>query len=241
MKILDVLMYAYSAGALVVALRHMWHMVFMLDRYDWQYNKSYIWQSFILSVLLWPIILAKNPGNLIDPSESFKEQVLGVVIDTPGQMRLLDQLRNNPPPCGPVIRYRQRSDRYEGTYGEFLFSAEAVETRLVKRRQVNQEQVDDEEEAVLNWLRQRDNTLTEPTDVPDAWWKFQNVADDLVREGDALVGCICMKCGKEVSSNELVRKDDGNRPGWNFNRLTCPDNHNLLSVEVIHLLFRSKV
>jgi hypothetical protein len=43
-----------------------------------------------------------------------------------------------------------------------------------------------------------------------------------------------------VPTNELVRKDDRGHPGWNFNRLACPENHNLLSVEVMHLLFRSK-
>ena len=240
MHVLDVLMYAYLTGVLVVALRLIWHMVFKLDRYDWHYNKSYIWMIFILDVLLWPILLIKKSENLIDPSESFKQEIMGVVIDKPGQMRELDRLRKNPPPCGPIIRYRQGDSGYEEVYGEFLFSAEVVEARLIKRQQKVPARADDVEEAVLNWLCQRDNTLTDPTDVPDAWWKFQYVADDLLRKDSAVVGCRCLKCGNEVSFNELARKDDRGRLGWNFNRLACPENHNLLSVEVMHLLLRSK-
>ncbi|MCG7932565.1 MAG: hypothetical protein N0E44_21325 [Candidatus Thiodiazotropha lotti] len=238
MQILDVLLYAYYAGTLVVALRLIWHMAHKLDKYDWHYNRSHIFLSFIFYVLLWPILLAKKPGYMMDPSELFTRQILGVEIDIPGRMRMLDQLRINPPPCGPVIRYCQGSGRYAETCGEFLFSAEAVEAKLVKRLQENPVRANNEVGAVLNWVRQRDDTLTEPTNVPDAWWQFQSTADDLVRQGDAVVRCL--KCGKEVQTNELVRNDDSGLPGWNFNRLACPEGHNLLVVEVMHLLLRNK-
>jgi hypothetical protein len=40
--------------------------------------------------------------------------------------------------------------------------------KLTKQPQENPARANGQERAVLNWLRQHDNTLTEPTDVPDA-------------------------------------------------------------------------
>jgi len=232
--VLGVLLYVYCGGVFAIAMRLAWHMSFELDHYDWLYNKSHIWLMFILSTLLWPIFFAMTPRHLIDPSRLFKKEFGSVTIDIAGRKRKLDQLRDNPPPCSSVIRYSQGSGGYKDTYGEFLFFADAVEANLAARIQDTPRLVNNDEGAILNWIRQRNNSQKEPTAVPDAWSRFQYVADDLIRHGSVEVKCL--ECGGDVSADDLVHNDDIGRPGWNFNRVLCPRGHNLLIVQVKHLL-----
>jgi len=152
--------YVYCGGALLVALRLGWHMIFKLDRYDWYYNKGDIWISFALSVVLWPLMLIK-PRNLIDQRKLFEDR-FGIAA----RMRVRDELWENPPPCGSVIFYRQEHGHYEETYGEFLFSAAEVEQALRGRLKESPNLSKDDEGAILNWLLRRDESLTHSTDVP---------------------------------------------------------------------------
>lgn len=227
-----IILYVYAVGVVLVALRLGWHMMFRLDRYDWHYSKTHIWTTFTLSVLLWPLMAIK-PRNLIQSDKLF-EGSLGVA----SSMRERDQLWNDPPPCGSVIRYRQGQGRYEETYGEFIFRASEVERSLRNRLRDSPNLANEDEGAILNWLCRRTDTLTQPTDVPSAWWRFQFVANDLIRSGNAKAHCL--KCGADVPKNELVTYDDHARPGWNFERLKCPNGHGLLVVEKMHLLVRKK-
>jgi len=169
----------YWSIALLVALRLVWHMVFRLDRYDWHYSNGDIWMSFALSVVFWPLMLMR-PRNLIDPRKLF-EGSFGIA----GRMRIRAELLENPPPCGPVIRYRQSYGRYEETYGEFLFPASDVEQALRKLLIESPNVLKDDEGGILNWLLHRDDALTYPTDVPSAWPRFQYVANDMIRAGKA--------------------------------------------------------
>lgn len=41
----------------------------------------------------------------------------------------------------------------------------------------------DEEGVMLNWVRQRDDAITETTEVPEPWYKLRDVANDLDRSG----------------------------------------------------------
>jgi hypothetical protein len=220
--------HVYWSFALLVALRLVWHMIFRMDHYNWDYNKGDIWMSFIFSIALWPLMLFK-PKNLIDPRKLF-EGSFGIA----GRMRVRAELLKNPPPCGSVICYRQGCGRYEETYGEFLFPAVEVEQALRKRLIESPKLSRDDEGAILNWLLRRDDTLTYATDMPSEWARFQYVANNMIRAGKAKVRCL--KCESELSSGQLVANDDHGKSGWNFDRLACPNGHNLIVVESAHVL-----
>jgi hypothetical protein len=145
--------------------------------------------------------------------------------------------RSQAPPCGSMIRYRQGYGGYGETHGEFLFRAVDVEQALCARIQEYPHLANDDEGAILNWVKHRNDEITEPTDVPSAWSRFQYVANGLVRGGNGKVHCL--KCGAEVPLNKLIKNDDHGLPGWNYYRLVCPNAHSLLVVQKAHVQMRS--
>lgn len=140
-------------------------------------------------------------------------------------------------PCGEVIRFRQDHARFgEETFGEFLFSAAAVEKVLIARLRESPHLANNDEGAMVNWVHRRDRYSDAPTDVPPLWSRFQYVADELIRAGKGKVRC--RKCDETFPTGSLIPKDDRGRPGWNFGRLLCLHGHNLLIVERAHILMR---
>ncbi len=237
MQILTYIFLGYLAGTILLAARLGWHMVFRFDRFDWFYSKGNIRASFVVTLLLWPLLLVKSSimlGIILDPSKLF-EGDLGFAA----RMREEARLWNKPPPCAAVIQYRQGDGFYDETFGEFMFRAGDVQDALVSRMRENQQWSREQEGAILKWVRQRNDAIQESTPVPNAWGSFQYVADDLVRQGLAKVRCL--KCGARVTNHKLLRKDNhGFLGGWNFNRLTCPEGHQLLVVPTIHILGQSR-
>jgi hypothetical protein len=59
--------------------------------------------------------------------------------------------------------------------------------------------------------------------------------DELVRTGQAEIRCT--KCGTEVPIKSVIKNDDQGRPGWNFDRIECPNGHELMEVETFHVSF----
>lgn len=143
------------------------------------------------------------------------------------------RLWENPPPCGPVIRYFQKYG-YETSCGEFLFRAEDVEQVLRNALRENPHLAKGDDGAMLNWVQKRDESLTEPTDVPSTWSRFTFVANELRRSGK--VEIYCRECGAMIETGQLSTRDDRNQPGWNLNRLVCPQGHSLLVTEYMHIL-----
>lgn len=238
MLFLRIILYSYVVATLLVALRLGWHMVFKLDRYDWRYSKGDIWLNFGLSVALWPLLLMKRrthrpaekpdealarPTPTLDPTKLFSNP-----YGTAARARL----RDNPPRCGTVIRYRQ-ADGFTTAFGEFLFRAEAVERVLINRIRESPHLQNDDEGAILNWVRHRNREPSEPTDVP-AVWCFRFTADGLIRAGEGKVRCL--KCEETFPTGALIPRDDHGRPGWNMNQLMCQHGHELLVVDKIHIM-----
>jgi len=235
MPILVLLLYIYCAGAVLSALRLLWHMYFKLDRYDWQYDKPDIWMTFGITSLLWPLLAVASPGDLLEPSSLFKKEIGGIGIDFAGRMRELDQLRNNPPHCSSVIRYRPAAGGgHEGMHGEFLFSAADVETILTEFLQEHPNLADDHEGGILNWLSQRDASITMPVDPPMAWSRFLYVADALLQHG--MGESRCLQCGEVTKADRLTSIGKPLHLGANFRRWQCSEGHALLSIETVHLM-----
>lgn len=147
-------------------------------------------------------------------------------------------LFERPVRCGAVISYRQGRDRESETFGEFLFPATEVENVLVSRLRESPHLIDGDEGAILAWIDKRDRKAVVPTKVPSPWSRFQYIADELIREGQGKVRCL--RCDRTFPTGDLIPKDDRARPGWNFDRLQCPQGHPLLVVEKVHLLMKSR-
>ena len=145
-----------------------------------------------------------------------------------------NRLRVNPPPCGSVIRYSQ-SCVYEEAHGVFLFRAVDVEQEFKATLQEDPHLANTDEGAILNWVQRTDESLTEPTDVPSIWARFQYAANDLVRAGKAEIHC--RKCDAAIEPGQITTNDDSGKRGWNFDRVVCPHGHNLLIVGTVHLKF----
>jgi hypothetical protein len=126
---------------------------------------------------------------------------------------------------------------YEESHGEFLFQAADVEQELQEFLQEYPHLANGDEGAILKWVQGRDESLTEPTDVPTIWARFQYAADDLVRAGKAEI--YCQKCQAIIEPDQIATKDDSGKRGWNFDRLVCPHGHSLLVAESVHLMIRN--
>jgi hypothetical protein len=153
--------------------------------------------------------------------------------DMAARMREEDRLSNAPPPCGSSILYRQVR---EDTYGEFIFNSVDIENALTRRLSEHPNLLKNDEGAILKWLRGRDDSISTPTSVPEGWSRFQFIADDVLRNGYGDIRCVI--CNKRIHKCDVVLKDDHGLPGWNFNRLLCPNNHQLLVVRMRHILMR---
>ena len=68
--------------------------------------------------------------------------------------------------------------------------------------------------------------------VPTIWSRFKYVADDLLRGGKADI--YCLKCNSKVKPEIIASNDDRFQAGWNFDRIVCPQGHNLLVGETVH-------
>ena len=223
---------AYLSIAMLVAAWLGWYMVMRLDSFDWYYSKPEIWGMFIFAALLWPVVVIK-PQNLINPAELFSGP-----YHLAARMREEDLLRSYPPACGETVRYRQSPGRGNETFGEFTFNSVDLERATIATLQENPNLAKEHEGAILNWLRQRDDSIKTPTAVPEAWWRFQFIADDELRAGRGEI--YCLKCNTQIPDRLLRKQDDGGNAGWNFDRLICPAGHPLLDFESVHLSVRTR-
>ena len=232
MRSIDPALAFYLLGIALTSLRLGWHMAFRLDQFDWQYAQRDVWLMFVVASLLWPLLLfcpkvLLNPGNLFQVN--FSEAAMG---------RKEARFWSNPPPCGKAIRYHPIKVMLSGGEGEFIFQSSDVEAVILKELCEHPHLANDQLGSVLKWLRQRDETIAEPTPVPDGWWKLHDIADDVLRKGRGEIRCLT--CNQEVPNNLLRQNDMTGQPGWNFNQLRCPEGHVLLSVETMHIFVGSR-
>ncbi len=99
--------------------------------------------------------------------------------DAAARFREEARLWDNPPPCGKLIRYRPHKIVASGGDGEFIFNSSDFEEAILETLHDHPHLAKDQLSSVLKWLRQRDESITEPTPVPDGWWKLHDIADDV--------------------------------------------------------------
>ena len=138
--------------------------------------------------------------------------------------------------CGAYIRYRQAPGRGGLTFGEFTFSSADVEEVLSEHLAENPHLLRDQDGAIFNWVKARDDGIAAPSSVPESWWRFQFIADTLLETGRGEVHCL--KCNAKVSQSQLPNAENQARGSWAFNTLKCPEGHTLLDVETLHYRVR---
>lgn len=221
----------YLVGITLVALKLGWHMAFRLDRFDWQYAKRDMWRLFVLASLIWPLLLL-TPRVLFDPRRLFQRN-----FSLAAMRRKEARFWSNLPPCGKFIRFRPIKEVLAGGDGEFTFLSADVEDAIADNlREYPRHLANDQLRSVLRWLRQRDESIVEPTSVPSTWWQFHGIADAILRNGRGEIHCITCNC--QVPIETVKQNDCTGQPGWNFNQLRCPHGHILICVETVHIFVR---
>lgn len=152
-------------------------------------------------------------------------------------MRVVLRKRRQMPTCGKFIQFRQAPGRGGQTYGEFIFHSTDVEEVLIAHLAENPHLAKDQDGAILRWIQHRDVNSNVPTNVPDAWWRFQYMANQLLKTGRGEM--YCSKCNAKVTHDQLPAAEDQSRGNWVFDTNKCPTGHLLLDVETLHYSVRS--
>ena len=205
-----------------------------LDEFDWRFNKGRIWQSYILVLLFWPIVLLFSPRSLFVGDELFVYDMMfgDLRIQSIAQrMRSLKQMADSPDPCGNTIYFtHQPVDDRTGKGVRQWFEAEDL-VMLYKGKTLPLYS-DYESAALVSWVKNRDQSIEQPTEVPKQI-NFQNVAVSLL---DAGYGHIeCKVCATRYRASELSREEPPLHGGWNEAIYLCPKGHTLLRYSHVHI------
>jgi len=227
-------LYVYLIGAVLVALRMGWHIRYRLDKYDRKFCN--VRPKFWFSVILWPFLLLK-PGSLTHPnfSEGYWNEGRAETE------RELDRLEANPPPCSASVRYAPKRDEMGACSSNFVFDSAEVLAIMEKRLAELPAEQHGRYPAILNWLRQRDTSCLEPTDIPAAWSAmFHDVAIDMLSR--KLGQVTCGECAALVPWAEITLESTGlniKTSGWSYTLWQCPQKHKLLAKDAVHFYVRS--
>ena len=211
--------------------------------------------------LLNPLELARQ---LLNPARLFEQNddVLQLGFRQAEHQRAWDALRANPPKCGHYIRHHHVLS-ITGKMGSLVTVsadiAEAFEWKRLEDRfapledphhghQPPQHQqyyqaaltrdisgLHEEDGAFLQWLADRDDTITAPIDIPALWDGFSYQAEALARAGQAEV--FCLQCQRVVPPAELSVHDEHDKRGWNHNITRCSQGHTVLRTKGMHFYF----
>lgn len=217
----------YAAGSVLAALRLGWHYRYQMDENDRLYS-DIVSATFWLYTILWPLFLVLRPRALLSPSVSMFSSD-GSKAEAARECARLAEL---PPPCGNSIRFIAGADEE----GEFIFAAADAEAAVAECLAELPAGEHGQYAAILNWLRQRDDSQTSPTDVPRVWGDFRNIAIRLLQRGEAHVRC--RACNASFAFDQITH-DAPSVVGWVFTRWLCPYKHNLMTEETMHFHLHS--
>ena len=228
MDILYTIFAVYLSGSGLILVRLLWHIAITMDKYDRKYSDTFL--VTVIATFLWPVLFIK-PRTIIN---------ISILYDNYGQAKQA-RFRDNPPPCGPIVRYRQDWGQDDpDVYGEFLFRTQDLVTLYHHRLSEHPHLLHDQNGAIDNWLNRYDGSLTETSNVPDVWWQFENVAEMAFFQYPRSK-LRCIQCNADIQRDQVQQKNDKGQPGWNYNRLFCPQGHPLLAVRGMHVHVRRDV
>lgn len=224
----------YSICTLAITTWLAWGMYRNLDQYDWHYHRLDIWVDFCLTLIFWPLIAVLRPRKLYMPAFKY-DQFWGDAAECARQrLRFME----NPPPCGSTVVYRAFGDDEKERNGIFYFSAANVQ--VMAEHMCKEHTSLEGMHGAARWTSLRDESLAEPTEVPELLVNFDHIAEELIEAGHGQVRCLA--CEKIYSVSELERKTIGfpasARSGWIYANFICPAGHSLLLRQVMHIMRR---
>lgn len=224
----------YLIGFALVAAKLGYVMRTKLDEFDWTYHRNKIWRSYVMISLFWPVVLLLNPRLLFLGDELFVYDMWfgDLRIQSIAQrMRNLKQFADSPGPCGNTIYFTHQSvDDRTGKGTRQWFEAEDL-VMLYKGKTLPLYS-DYESAALVSWVKNRDQLIEQPTEVPKQI-NFQNVAVSLLDAGYGLVEC--KVCATRYCASELSREVPPLHEGWNEAIYLCPKGHTLLRYNHVHI------
>ncbi len=228
-----IILYAYVALATVLASWLGFNMHNKLDQYDWHYHRGDIWVDFWLTLIFWPLIAVLRPRKLYMPAFKY-DQFWG---DAAECTRQRISFMENPPPCSSTVVYRAFGDDKERN-GIFYFSAANVQAMVEHMRKEHTSLGG--MHGAARWTSLRNESLAEPTEVPELLVNFDYIAEELIEAGHGQV--CCLACEKIYSVSELEGKiisfPASARSGWIYVNFICPARHSLLLRQVMHIMRR---
>lgn len=226
----------YSICTITIAAWLGINIYYKLDKYDWHYRRLEIWLSFGLKTIFWLPIMIFKPSELITPEFGYRASMLNIDFAETARQRV--KFMENPLPCGSVVTYRSVGHVGKCASAVFYFSAAVVEAMA---KEINQDQQGlMGMHAAALWTSLRNESVTEPTEVPELLVNFDHIAEGLIEAGHGQVRCSA--CDKIYSVSELERESIGfpasARSGWIYANFMCPARHSLLLREVMHIMRR---
>lgn len=227
----------YFTGALLMAMWVGYVMRKRLDEFDWHYHSSNIWFTFCLTILFWPVVLIFKPKAFLDSGKlfNFDLEIGGTVFKGIAERaRLLHQLAKSPPPCAGTIYYSHKYVYDETDAGTGMrFLSDDIVAHFKKKELPFKN--DGESVAMVAWIKNRDDSLTQPTEVPDQI-DFEDMAFGMLEAGYGAV--TCAECEASYSAGELSRDVPPTHNGWNIEVYSCPKGHKLLKHDYMHIYMR---
>jgi hypothetical protein len=224
----------YCICTLAITTWLAWGMYRHLDQYDWHYHRLDIWVDFWLTLIFWPLIAVLRPSLLYRPAFKFDRPWGDAAECTRQRISFME----NPPPCASTVVYLAFRDDDKERNGIFYFSAANVQAMAehMRKEHTSLEGM----YGAARWTSFRDESLSEPTEVPELLVNFDHIAEDLIEAGHGQVRCLA--CDKIYSVSELERKTIGfpasARSGWIYANFICPARHSLLLRQVMHIMRR---
>ncbi len=237
---MNIVLIIYLVGYITSLVALLFQVIRTLEGFDRKNKKRDIVLTIVIAPVLWPIALMFNPKLFIDPFSDIKQssEFTRSLDDWPKRKAYLESLPV--PKCSRFVKYSQKKGMYgEKAYGTFTFLAEDLEHYL-REYMGSPPRLDNSYKGdMLKWVSSRNDNNLVAVSVPEKWWDFQLIANQLVKSSNVKIKCRLCNSVFETGDSSLktVSPQTG---GWNFDEYYCPDGHPLLIVETMHVSVRPK-
>ena len=234
------LLFIYLTISVLVALWVAWVRFALVDTSDADYDVSGWWLQALLAALIWPLVLIfASPRDLFRGKERFLTSAFPLFdIDKSykRQQHELHSIIESPPPCGKTVIYRHPIFLESGIeYQEVLFQSADIEKHFKGQHLPMHSEL--QSQAVVAWIQSRDETITQPTWIPEPI-DFRNMAFALLKHGFGETQC--PQCDARYPAGLLIHHRPALHAGMNTETYRCPLGHHLLANDWAHFQVRAK-
>lgn len=226
---MDAILAVYLSGAVLIVV---WQSILLIQKashLDWKSNKKDLLWDVVISAIFWPIMIFTKPRDLISVRSNPPDDL---VVSHERRMGELVQIAESPPPCGCQVMYQH--DCW-GEESEVLFNAADIESYF-KGKELPLFH-NEECQALISFIKSRRDDWPRIESIPDSI-NFKKVAFELMKAGYGDVRCDV--CDQLYSVNGLDRSKPPVHGGWNAETYSCPEGHELLKHDYMHVMLPSR-